>query len=196
MTYRPLVPCKGCARHVLAGEAACPFCGASLQAPSALRRADLPRRPTRAMLFTFGAALSTAACGSTVVGTDGGGGADVMMTPDTGTPTDRVTPVDTGTDTGPGDTGVFPSDTGMGDDVTVAPPYGVPPKDAGPDDDGGIMAEYGAPPRDAGPPAADAGAPDDDGGTNADYGAPPDRDGGGGIMPLYGSPPALDDAWI
>lgn len=188
MTYRPLVPCKGCARHVLAEEAACPFCGASLRAPDALRRADLPKRPTRAMLFTFGAVLSTAACGSTVVGNgNDGGGSDVQTVTDTGPSTDRGNPSDTGTDTG-----VFPSDTGMGDDVTVAPPYGVPPKDAGPpDDDGGVMAEYGAPPRDAGP--------DDDGGVNADYGAPPDRDaggGGGGIMPLYGAPPALDDTWV
>ena len=191
MTYRPLVPCKGCARHVLAEEAACPFCGASLRAPDALRRADLPKRPTRAMLFTFGAVLSTAACGSTVVGNgNDGGGSDVQTVTDTGPSTDRGNASDQGN---PTDTGVFPSDRGMGDDVTVAPPYGVPPKDAGPpDDDGGVMAEYGAPPQ-------DAGAPDDDGGVNADYGAPPDRDaggGGGGIMPLYGAPPAFDDTWV
>lgn len=159
MTYRPLVPCRGCARHVLAAEAACPFCGASLGAPDALRRADLPRRPTRAMLFTFGAVLSTAACGSTVPGNGNDGGSDVPTVTDAGDARDA----------GPREAG--PPD----DDGGPMPEYGAPPdRDAGaspsrdaspPDDDGGVNADYGAPPdRDAG------------GGVMPLYGAPPTQD--------------------
>lgn len=61
-----LVPCLACHRHVRAVEEQCPFCGA---ARSAELRASAPpaepkRRLGRAALFTFGATLVSAACGS------------------------------------------------------------------------------------------------------------------------------------
>jgi len=63
-----LTPCPECARHVRAGERACPFCGhvARFVAPPVPRS---PGRLGRAAIFAFrtaviGAAGATTACGS------------------------------------------------------------------------------------------------------------------------------------
>ena len=69
---KPLVPCSSCARHVRASEAACPFCGSSLENDLS----KVPGVPTsrlgRAALFAFGAtvAVTAAGCGSSVTNTD------------------------------------------------------------------------------------------------------------------------------
>jgi hypothetical protein len=67
-----LVPCDSCSRHVKAGDARCPFCGASLGASAA--KPGPPRAPmgaSRAALFaaSAGTLLATAAC-STSTPTD------------------------------------------------------------------------------------------------------------------------------
>ncbi len=70
MNKSHLVSCAGCARHVRASEAVCPFCRSEL--PQALRE-SLPRRPpparlTRAALFAIGTGAATiaTACGGNV----------------------------------------------------------------------------------------------------------------------------------
>lgn len=161
MVYRPLVPCEACARHVVATETCCPFCGVAREGQS-VAYAQAPRRAGRAALFTFGAAMVVAGCGSTVDGSRN----------DSGTPQDVVT-----RDNGPSTDTPTVQDSGPARDVPVT-------ADTGPDDDGGVHAEYGGPPQ-------DAGVPDDDGSFKADYGAPPPRDGGG-VMPLYGGAPYDD----
>src|SRR4051812_38400204 len=82
--YQPLVPCPSCQRHVLATEAACPFCASLL--PSDLGSRAVPgatQRLGRAAAFVFGASLAVTACASSVssgsgategAGTSGSGG--------------------------------------------------------------------------------------------------------------------------
>src|SRR5262245_36197024 len=64
MTYRPLVPCTACERHVRAGELSCPFCGkeGSIPAPAVLR---VPKgRLSSLLIMTFqAAAATTLGCG-------------------------------------------------------------------------------------------------------------------------------------
>lgn len=63
MTKRPLVPCTACERHVRAGEARCPFCGASgsIAAPPVLKA---PKgRLSSLLIMTFHAAAATATIG-------------------------------------------------------------------------------------------------------------------------------------
>src|SRR5690349_20662257 len=67
--YLPLVPCPSCQRHVLATEAACPFCAAAL--PSDLGSRAVPgtgpgQRLGRAAAFVFGASLAVTACAGSV----------------------------------------------------------------------------------------------------------------------------------
>jgi hypothetical protein len=63
-----LHPCPTCARHLRAGEIACPFCGAAIAAvPLAARRAPKGGAVTRAALL-FAGATAVAACGSTTTG--------------------------------------------------------------------------------------------------------------------------------
>lgn len=182
MAYKPLIPCEGCHRHVLAAETACPFCGEAREA-QVVRAVAPPKRATRGALYTFGAALIIAGCGSTTGGenntpADGGASQDVARTPGDSSVSDAGA-----RDAGSGPDVPAARDASVEDVGGPVAAYGAPPdrdagpRDSGPDDDGGAMAEYGAPP--------------DDGGTNADYGAPPDRDGGG-IAPLYGLPPNHD----
>ncbi len=150
--YRPLAPCPGCHRHVVATESACPFCHRPIVGPLPTRR-DPPRRLSRAALITFAASLTAAGCSSSVSATDAAPNADVGGgdVPVDRPATDQGFPVDHApTDTGARDTGAV--DTGVLDIGNVAPPYGIPPpEDAGaPDDDGGAMDLYGAPPFDGG----------------------------------------------
>jgi len=144
----PLVPCPSCARHVRAGETACPFCASALPADLGAQAIPAaPRRLTRAAAFVFGATVSVAACTSEVTttgGTTGGGGS--------------------GATTG----------TGPDDDGGTQSHYGTPAWDAGtggagggPVDDGGGMSLYGD------PPAPDGGQNMDDGGWEPIYGSPP-----------------------
>ncbi len=155
--YRPLAPCPGCHRHVVATEPACPFCHRVL-ATALAARPDTSRRLSRAAAFSFAASLTAVGCSSSVSATDAAPNTDVgagdvpvdRPATDQGFPVDRGT-TDTGTnDTGTPDTGT--RDTGVLDIGNVAPPYGIPPpEDAGaPDDDGGAMDLYGAPPFDGG----------------------------------------------
>lgn len=59
-----LVPCDGCLRHVRAGDARCPFCGAPVSARPPDRPATASRRGnlTRAAIFYLGASVASA-CG-------------------------------------------------------------------------------------------------------------------------------------
>lgn len=71
MTQRSLVPCATCQRHIRAGEATCPFCGA--EGPTETVASRAPKgRVTRLMLMTFRAgavsAAVTTACGGDVEG--------------------------------------------------------------------------------------------------------------------------------
>ncbi|MBX3229933.1 MAG: hypothetical protein KIT84_26135 [Labilithrix sp.] len=57
-----LVPCSACARHVRAGEPACPFCGAARVAQQLVAAPSLPSGLSRAALLLASAA-ALAACG-------------------------------------------------------------------------------------------------------------------------------------
>ena len=60
-----LSPCPKCERHVIVGDAACPFCGHDGPRPAARRRRPRRRRGklTRAAIFLAGATLASG-CGS------------------------------------------------------------------------------------------------------------------------------------
>jgi hypothetical protein len=58
-----LHPCESCARHIRAGEAACPFCGAAVTQVAAPARGSVARPMSRAALLFMGATTSIA-CGS------------------------------------------------------------------------------------------------------------------------------------
>ncbi len=117
-----LIACEGCARHVRADEASCPFCGAAIEVANEAPRPLPAGRLGRAAVFLFGAAI-----GGTAVGCG-------SVTPAYGVP--------------PGDGGVVDTDAGF-DAGGPAPAYGAVPVDAG--FDAGLPAPmYGAPPEDAG----------------------------------------------
>jgi hypothetical protein len=109
-----LIPCERCTRHLRASCAACPFCDA-VRTPQDLAP---PTRPatglSRAAIFTFGATLGLAGCGTTT-------------TPVYGAPAFDVQPVDASQ---PAD---VPQDAGAAQDAdAVAVRYGAPPPpDAG-----------------------------------------------------------------
>lgn len=165
-----MFPCPGCARHVRAAESVCPFCGDTLPLSLRQRRPVLPkRRLGRAATFAFGAALAASTAAGCGDGTDADAG-----------PTDSGAVSDSGStiqDSGPEDSG--PEDGG--------------PMDAG--RDAGMMADAGdttdSGPEDAGP--TDSG-PADSGPADAalDAGFDAGRDGGGGIIALYGGPAPID----
>jgi hypothetical protein len=179
--YRPLIPCPGCARHVLASERACPFCAAAMPADFSARvRPELKGRMSRSAMAALGAALTLSACSSTVAGGDGSAPVDAPTAdaapdqPRTDAPAPDAPAPDARADASPADV--------VNDEGGAIPAYGISPsKDGGPDDDGGPVAEYG------GPPPMDAG-------NNNLYGAPPRDASVDGdavvIAPLYGSPPA------
>lgn len=184
--YRPLIPCPGCARHVLSSERACPFCAAAMPVDFSARvRPEVKARMSRSAMAALGAAIALSACSSSVVGGDGSVTADTAVD----SPAADAAP-DAPADVPRAD---VPRADVVADDGSPQAMYGTPPPtDAGPDDDGGGVAEYGGPP------------PMDGGNVNL-YGAPPRPDasvdggadalnaadgGGGGIMPLYGAPPA------
>ncbi len=129
MAYQPMSPCPSCKRHVQTGEAQCPFCRTPLE-PGALSNAvpSSTQRMGRAATFVFATAIA-ASCSSGVDPADvsDGGGVDAVGTTDSA-PTDAVAP------------------DALGDERTIAPPYGVPPRDDGPDDNGNGSADYGSPP--------------------------------------------------
>lgn len=181
--YRPLIPCPGCARHVLASERACPFCASAMPADFTARvRPEVKARMSRSAMAALGAAIALSACSSSVAGGDGSVTADTAADSPAA---DQSSPDAPAPDA--------PRANVVADDGSPLAMYGTPPPvDAGPDDDGGPVAEYGGPP------------PMDGGNVNL-YGAPPRPDasvdggadalntndgGGGGIMPLYGAPPA------
>jgi hypothetical protein len=147
------VPCPSCRRHVRAGDAACPFCGAAGAAePAVAPSASVPgQRLSRGAMFAF--AVSVAACSSS--GDDGNPGlmyggppidASTLDTgaadggldsgnpaPAYGAPADTGTPDASKPDTGNADTGGA-SDVGADTSDTggPAPLYGLPPpSDAG-----------------------------------------------------------------
>jgi hypothetical protein len=112
--------CLDCRRHARASEAACPFCGGTVQ-PPVVRRVAAGTALTRAVLL--GATLSAAGCDFT------------SAQPVYGAPI-------------PADSGA--SDSGADGDVSAQPLYGAPVVDAGADaammEETGPMADYGAPP--------------------------------------------------
>lgn len=128
---RQLVPCPGCARHVRASEAICPFCG-----DTSPRVARTVRAVERSRTLIFGAALaSTAAAGClshTRNDPENDAGTDAPMV-------DARATADAGTDA----------------HENIAPPYGTPPPDAFEEDAGTSNADYGGP-----PPPEDAGDED------------------------------------
>lgn len=140
--YQPLVPCGGCARHVRASDAVCPFCGRESRA--ARIAPDTSRRMTRAAAFVFGATVAVAACSSEVETRDeGSGAAGAGGTSDGG----AVGPLY-------GAPGGFGGE-GASDSGGSAPAYGAPGGFGGEGeggaggaggDGGGHMGLYGAPP--------------------------------------------------
>jgi hypothetical protein len=185
--YRPLIPCPGCARHVLASERACPFCAAAMPADFTARvRPEVKARMSRSAMAALGAAIALSACSSTVVGGDGSVTADTAAD----APFADATPDQPRPDAPAPD---VPRADVVADDGSPLAMYGTPPPvDAGPDDDGGGVAEYG------GPPPMDAGnhnlygAPPRDASADGDASADASNKGGDGdfpVMPLYGAPP-------
>lgn len=164
-----LVPCPSCSRHVKSGAARCPFCDGALDATARPDTAPDTRGWKRAAIFTFGAALTVAGCGSTTTGSGNDSGATDTSTMEAAADVSTDTTSDVATDV---------ARDIANDEGGVAPPYGITPPDASFDagdaavDNGGIAPPYGFPPQDAG---TDAGPPDD-GSFKADYGAPPPRD--------------------
>ena len=181
-------PCPSCARHVRVSEAACPFCGASLDRSLQTTPAPLPpaARLSRAALFALGASTVSlaAACGGATVGADG--------------------PL-------PGEAGSAPSDGSdkRADVGTIAPPYGFMPLpvDAGADGPslgpmygGAVFPDSGADgPTDSGADGPVDGSPvsPPDAGSDGPRvspadGAPPPRDAAVDVLvslPPYGAPP-------
>jgi hypothetical protein len=110
-----LIPCEACGRHLRASASACPFCDAA-RAPLDLAA---PTRPatglSRAAIFTLGASLGLAGCGTTATPVYGAPAFDVL-------PVDASQPAD------------VPQDASTAQDAdAVAVRYGAPPPpDAGP----------------------------------------------------------------
>jgi hypothetical protein len=71
-----LSPCSYCHRHIEAGAADCPFCGARSERAAAVARPAGSGRLSRAAVFAAGATLvgMAAACSSSTTGADGGTG--------------------------------------------------------------------------------------------------------------------------
>jgi hypothetical protein len=168
--YKPLSPCPGCARHVLATEPACPFCGASMPADFTARvRPEAPRRLSRVAALAFGTSLALGACADTVTGSDGSSDAsDASADALRDAPPDDGGPAALYGDPPPQD---VTADT-VDDDGAHAAEYGGPFFDAGVDD-GTPAGMYGGPPRPDATADALADAPDDDGASVFLYGAPP-----------------------
>jgi hypothetical protein len=132
-----LHPCESCARHIRAGESACPFCGAAVSesaAASARRDGNFARPLSRAALL-FASATAAVGCSSSS---------------STGTITDAA--VESGPVALYGPAPIYDSgvqDSGGGG----LPLYGPAVQDSGSGlpDDGGILAAYGpAPTKDSG----------------------------------------------
>ena len=147
MSRSHLRPCTACARHVRVTEAACPFCGASVDASLAASPAPLPpaARLSRAALFALGAGTIslTTACGGAVESNtrDDGGATTADGSSQTGDGYDggniavpyglAPPPPDSGVETV--DAGPPPADAAASPDahdagvIIIAPPYGLPP---------------------------------------------------------------------
>jgi len=146
-----LFACPSCARHVRVSEAACPFCGATLDA--SFRQRPAPRAPAarlgRAALFALGTTTVglAAACSSSSQGGGSEKGVDsgtMMGEPAYGAP---ARPLDAGFD-------VPMSEPAYGGSVPYeasAPVEAGTKEDAEPEPpDGGATPAYGAPGIDAG----------------------------------------------
>lgn len=129
--YKPLVPCAGCSRHVLATESSCPFCHAAL-GPMTVSAPAVPRGLSRAAALALGATLVVACAGGTgpAPGSDGGSSGS--------------------SGSSSGSSGSSGTSGGPSDDGGPMALYGAPATDSGPDDAGTPGAKYGAPPVDAG----------------------------------------------
>ncbi len=189
--YKPLCPCPGCSRHVLATERACPFCNCAMPEDFSARvRPEAPRRLSRMAALALGTSLSLGACSDTVTGTDGAASDAVDASADVL----RDAPPDDGAivalygDPPPTDAGADVVD----DDGAPATEYGAPVIRDAAVDDGAAAGMYGAPP----PRDASTDAVDDQGAGGNLYGAPPPRDAAtddaGADGPLYGAPPPTD----
>lgn len=161
-----LLPCPGCARHVRAGEAQCPFCLASIGDATAPAPPTPIARLGRSATFAFGAAVAATiqvtGCSSPTTP----GGTDSGIREDAGAVDAQMAESDAGAE---------PVDGGP------APLYGGPPTDSGPE---GVDAGSGSDVDGGGGPAPAYGAPPSDAGPMAQEDA-----GGGGPVPLYGAPP-------
>jgi len=144
-----LIPCDACARHVRATDAACPFCRAPV-APSA-PHAMPTERLSRAALFVFGAAMSSAACVPT------------ENTPPTVTP---APPTVVAPQPIPAPHVVVVSEPVVRP-TPVPPPHVVATPPIAPPEPGSFAARYGVPPRPR---------PPHPGSISTRYGAPPRPD--------------------
>ncbi len=143
MNKSHLVACTGCARHVRASEAVCPFCRADL--PRSLRDAAAPTPPMvrlgRAAILALGTGAATlaVACGGNVESADDGG--SQMNVNNIAPPYGAVPPPDSGEENDAASEasfmgtaaygGVSPEDAGV---VDSAPPEDAPltsPNDGG-----------------------------------------------------------------
>lgn len=140
---KTLVPCAGCGRHVRTSDAACPFCGQSIESDATSRAPGRTHgaRLGRAAIFAFGATIAATAAACSPASNPDASGNDAQVqdsAPDAGNMALYGGP---------------PVDAGPTDDGGTMPLYGGPPADSGVDNDAGDGspgARYGAPPVDAG----------------------------------------------
>lgn len=128
-----LSECPECARHVRAGERACPFCGASVQFFISVPEYRLKTRLRRGQMLALGAALTAAgvACSS-----------DEQVVAIYGAPVEVA-----GTPANPGGTGGTPAMGGRGGNAGqggTAGHGGSAGSDAGSSGEGGNSGEGGA----------------------------------------------------
>jgi hypothetical protein len=147
MTKTHLAPCATCVRHVRVSEAACPFCGATLDAAvrSSAPRQGPTARLSRAALLAFGT-LGTGTLGAGALALEPGCSSSSAGTVGTAVPY-GLAPIPDGGEESDGT-------------INVAPPYGISPQpDASDEADGtsgfGVDAADGGPRLDS--DASDAG---------------------------------------
>lgn len=127
---KTLVPCAGCGRHVRTSDAACPFCGHTIESDASARATARTHgaRLGRAALFAFGATIAATAAACSPASNPDASGPDAQVqdsAPDAGNMALYGGP--------PADSGA-PADSGTDNDASDGSPgarYGAPPVDAG-----------------------------------------------------------------
>lgn len=136
-----LVPCSGCQRHVRLDEAACPFCGGSIDTAKARPEGVTGAGLSRAAALALGTALA-AAC-STPGGQPNDPGAALYGGPPPAPASAKPEP--SAKAPNPDDTAVAAM-YGMATPTPATPPSASAPKPKPPNDATGPVAAYGAPP--------------------------------------------------